>query len=141
MNHENAIASLSKGISRIADALPRVELVSLLYPTKRMRDAVEELYAYILRFFIRAHDWYREGTLRHILHSITRPAELRYQDLAEQIARCSLNIDQLAVSGSQVELREVHKSLEAVTSQLERSDNVLQEMKAMMISELYLIRF
>lgn len=134
MNHEHAIASLAKGISSIADALPRVELATLLYPTKKMMHAVEELYAYILRFFIRAHDWYREGTLRHILHSIIRPAELRYQDLLENIASCSRNIDQLAVSGSQVELREVHESLKAVTSQLERSEGVMQEMKAMMIS-------
>lgn len=97
-------------------------------------EAVEELYTYILQFFIRAHDWYSEGGLRHILHSITRPAELRYEDLVDNIGRCSRNIDQLAVSGSQVELREVHKNLKAVSSQLERSEGVMQEMKTLIIS-------
>lgn len=129
------MASLSEGISRIADALPKVQLATMLYPTNKMINAVEELYAYILRFFIRAHDWYYESTLQHILHSITRPTELRYKDLLEDIARCSHNIDQLAVSGSQVELREVHESLKAVTSQLERSESVMADMKAMMISK------
>jgi hypothetical protein len=50
VNHENAIACLSKGIARIAAVLPRVELAALLYPTKRMKVATEELYAYILHF-------------------------------------------------------------------------------------------
>jgi hypothetical protein len=58
-----------------------------------MTDAVEELYAHIIRFLIRAYDWYREGTLRHIVHSITRPADLRYHDLLENIEAGSRNIE------------------------------------------------
>jgi hypothetical protein len=133
LNHENAIACLSKGIARIAAVLPRVELAALLYPTKRMKVAIEELYAYILRFFIWAHDWYTEGKFRHLIHSITRPAELRYQDLLEIIAECSRNIDQFAVAGTQVELRDMHKKLHTVLSKLDSNEARMQEMRSMMI--------
>ncbi|KAF2267733.1 hypothetical protein CC78DRAFT_456466 [Lojkania enalia] len=134
LNHENAITCLAKGMTRIADVLPRMELATQLYPTRRIMDAAEELYAYIIQFFIRAHDWYREGTFRHILHSITRPAELRYDDLLENIAGCSRYISELTVSASQVELRNVHKTLQKVTSQLDHSESLMQEMKALVIN-------
>jgi hypothetical protein len=74
LNHESAIANLAKALARIADALPRMKLATILYPTIRMMTVMEELYAHVIQFLIRAHDWYREGTFRHILHSITRPS-------------------------------------------------------------------
>ena len=130
------ITCLAKALSQIADALPRVTLSAILYPTEKMKAAVEELYAHLLRFFIRADDWYREGSLRHILHAVTRPAELRYKDLIEKIAECSRTIDNLALSGSQAELRDMHKKLDKALSKLERSDavhSVLMEMRSTMI--------
>ncbi len=97
-----------------------------------MKHAVSELYSYLLKFFIRAHDWYQESTLHHILHSITRPAELRYRDLIHKIDECSRNINRLAVSGAQAEQRDMHKKLEVALSRLERCDTMLLEMKQMM---------
>jgi hypothetical protein len=126
VNHENAIAYLSKGLAQIAEALPRVELATLLYPTERMKDATQALYAYILRFLIRAHGWYKEGKFLHLIHSFTRPAELRYKDLLENISECSRNIQQLSVAGSQVELRDMNKKLSKIEASVE-------EMKGTMI--------
>ena len=94
------LSSLAKGLSKIAECLPRVDLVTVLYPTKRMKRAVADLYANAMRFLIRAQDWYREGKLLHALHSITRLVELRYKDLIEDIKECSINIDKLALAGS-----------------------------------------
>lgn len=130
------ITSLAKALSQIADVLPRVKLATILYPTDKMKTAVEQLYAHLLRFFIRANDWYRASTISHIVHSITRPAELRYKDLVEAIAEYSRRIDNLALSGSQAELRDMHKKLDRTLSILERSDDMhsmLLEMRAMMI--------
>ena len=104
----------------------------MLYPTERMKQAVMELYAYIIRFFIRAHDWYQEGSFLHVLHSITRPAELRYKDLIATIYDCSRRIDRLASSGSQAEQRDMHKKIEVIIAKLEHSDTALVEMKGMM---------
>ncbi|KAH7129451.1 hypothetical protein B0J13DRAFT_482768 [Dactylonectria estremocensis] len=118
-NHEATICLVSKALSQIADTLPRVELAAVLYPTERMRRAVGNLYANLLRFFIRAHDWCREGTLRHLLHSITRPVELRYEDLLEDIAANSREIDQLATSGNRVEIREMNFKLSEIAAKLD----------------------
>ncbi|CAI9636955.1 unnamed protein product [Alternaria burnsii] len=134
LNHEGVIATIAKGLARIADTLPRIELATILYPTPRMTHAVEGLYAHIIRFLIRAHDWYREGTLRHIIHSVTRPAELRYHDVLENIEAGSRNIEQLAIAGSQVELRQMHTILKLMSDRVERSESTIVEMRCMMIN-------
>jgi hypothetical protein len=126
---------MAKGLACIADALPRFELATILYPTSRMTDAVEGLYAHIIRFLIRAHDWYQEGTLRHIVHSVTRPADLRYHDVLEDIEAGSRNIEQLAIAGSQVELRQMHTILKLMADRVERSESTILEMRCMMISK------
>jgi hypothetical protein len=50
------------------------------------------MYAHILRFLLRALRWYQESKLSHMVHAITRPAELRYDDLLEKISFLSRNI-------------------------------------------------
>ena len=134
LNHENAVTSIAKALARIADALPHIGLVSTLYPTTRMITVVEELYAYIVRFLIRAYDWYQEGTFRHILHSITRPVELRYQDLLEHIESCSRTIEQLTIAGSQVELRQVHTLLRIISDRVNNHESSMVELKNMITS-------
>ncbi|KAF2802196.1 uncharacterized protein BDZ99DRAFT_402242 [Mytilinidion resinicola] len=124
-NHGKVIATLAKAISQIADTLPRIELASNLYPTDRMRAAVTDLYVYILRFLIRARDWYEEGKLYHFLHSITRPEELRYKDLLEQISQSSRIINQLAVSGQQAEFRDIHDKINKTSAMVEKISNAV----------------
>ncbi|KAH7397600.1 hypothetical protein BKA64DRAFT_42394 [Cadophora sp. MPI-SDFR-AT-0126] len=79
-----------------------------------MQSAVAELNAYIIRFLVRAHDWYRESPWKHLIHSITQPSELRYDDLVESIARSSALVHSLAVSGQQVELRHLHDKIDEI---------------------------
>ncbi|RTE76948.1 hypothetical protein BHE90_008566 [Fusarium euwallaceae] len=118
-NHEATISLISKALTQIAETLPRVELATILYPTERIRKAVGNLYANLMRFFIRAHQWCCEGTWRHLLHSITRPVELRYKDLLDDIASDSRQIDQLASAGARVEIREVNLKLTDILSKLD----------------------
>ncbi|CAG7561234.1 unnamed protein product [Fusarium equiseti] len=117
-NHESTIALISKALSQIADSLPRVELITILYPTDRIRKAVSNLYASLVRFFIRAHEWCQEGTMRHLWHSITQPPELRYQDLLEDITVSSREIDQLAAASGRVEIRDISLKLDSIVSKL-----------------------
>lgn len=84
-----------------------------------MKRAIGNLYAKLLRFFIRAYDWCHEGSFRHLLHSITRPPELRYRDLLREISENSQQIDQLAVSSSRVEIREMHLKLLKVLAKVD----------------------
>ncbi|KAJ8130727.1 hypothetical protein O1611_g2901 [Lasiodiplodia mahajangana] len=131
-NHEATIRKLAKTLSKVADTLPRVKLTTILYPTDRMRAIVTELNTYILRFLIRAHAWYQEGSWKHIMHSFTRPPELRYDDLIEAIAEKSRAIDQLATSCQQAEFRDVHEKLNAIGDKMDTMfgvmNNKLEEM-------------
>lgn len=117
MKHETTATKLAKTMSQIADALPRVKLASILYPTDRMMLAITELNAYIMKFLIRAHDWYTEGSLKHAWHSLTQTSELRFDDLIELISERSLVIDQLASSGQQAEFRDMHGKVDEVKQQ------------------------
>ena len=102
----------------MAEKLPQVELATVLCPTDRMKEAVGKLYASLLHFFIRAHEWCREGRWRHLIHSITRPVELRYKDLLDDISETSRHISQLATAGAQVKIYEMDRKLDNVLSHL-----------------------
>lgn len=116
LNHEKVVSTLANAISQIAEALPHVEIRSIIYPTQRMEAAVTDLYASILKFLVRARDWYEEGRFKHFLHSITRPVELRYNDLLQDIAENSNLIRQIAELGHQAESRDVHGVVQEINS-------------------------
>src|SRR3569833_1788440 len=104
-----------------------------MYPTERMRTAVAELYAYILRYLVRARDWYEEGRIKHFIHSITRPWELRYDDIVENIARRTQVVKDLAVSGQQAEFRDTKQKRDSEFKELqerfEKANRKLEEKK------------
>ena len=100
MNHEKTIATLLNALCEISDALPRMKIAAELYPTERMQAAVEQLYLGLLSFFTRALEWFLESPWRHVLHSITQPVELRFDDLLKLVNTSSRNVEQLAVSAS-----------------------------------------
>jgi len=128
------LASFCKGLSQIGDVLPRIELSLTLYPSPRMKNAIAHLYAYLIKYFIMAKDFYEEGKILHVLHSITRPFELRCKDLVSDIDRCSKNVTNLAVSGAQAEQRAMHLAMQGLVARQATSDAVLLEMKELIIS-------
>ena len=125
--------SLAKALTQISTSLPQIELVTILYPTEKMKIAVAELYAYIIRFLMRAQDWYQESRALHLLHSLTRPVELRYTDLMDAIKTCTQNVNNLASAGFQAEIRDVHLELQSMASSHQQSNAIILEMRQMMI--------
>ena len=111
INHEELITKMAQVLSQIGDILPQAELKAVLFPTEYMLALVSRVYALLIKFLQRALAWYTEGKLMHFLHSITRPAEIRFKDLLEEIAESSRSIDRLAVSLSQAEQRDMHLRL------------------------------
>ncbi|KAK5991936.1 hypothetical protein PT974_05326 [Cladobotryum mycophilum] len=134
IQHEKTVKLLAKSLAEIAERLPRLHLTSGLYPTPQMRRAAEELYSSILKFLMRAYDWYNEGKLYHIIHSFTKPPELYYSDLLEEITANSRNIDQLAIAASQAEMRDMHKKVSILVSMLSSSDERMKDMAEKMFS-------
>ncbi|KAK8114657.1 hypothetical protein PG999_006726 [Apiospora kogelbergensis] len=128
VNHEKTIVKLAKGLSLIADRLPQVELLLSLYPTDRMRMAVAMLNAHVMRFLIRAHDWYLEGAWKHAVHSLTRPYKLRYEDLLDAIAVSTSTIRELASCEEQVNIDTLRKDVVQVNMKLGNMDSKLENM-------------
>ncbi|EHK48580.1 hypothetical protein TRIATDRAFT_5974, partial [Trichoderma atroviride IMI 206040] len=106
-------------IAQIAESLPRAQLSSDLYPTPQMKVALEELYASVLNFLLKAYDWYKQEKLSHFLHSVTRPLHRVYADLVDEIAENSRRIDQLAAAAMQAECRDMHQKIKVIQSQLQ----------------------
>ena len=130
------IKALAKSFCQIADSLPSIEFALTLYPTLRMKQAVAELYAHVIRFLIRAQDWYQESRPLHILHALTRPVELRYADIIGDVDRCTSSVYGLASAGAQAEQRDIHLELQEMASKQKATDAILLEVRQIVISEL-----
>ncbi|KAJ4983226.1 nacht domain protein [Stagonosporopsis vannaccii] len=126
-NHEKQVKTLAKGLALIADALPRVEFSSILYPTAQMKEATSEIYSGIVRFLLRAHDWYSQGRLRHAWEAFSRPVELYYDDLVQNIDDCAKRIDMLANAGAHAEQRDMHIKLQSL-------NEAVREIRGMLIT-------
>ncbi|KAF2195112.1 hypothetical protein K469DRAFT_3844 [Zopfia rhizophila CBS 207.26] len=134
LNHDATISALAKGLCKIGNALPRLQLAAVLYPTARMKRAIAELYAHIMKFLIRAHNWFQETRLQHAWHAISRPAEIRYEDLIEEIEMRSQIIEGLTVAGGQAEQRVMHKKLDAERERVMALEAEMREIKMLLIS-------
>lgn len=80
---------------------------------------VSMLYAHIMRLLIRAWKFYHESRPMHILHSVTRPAALRYDDLLKSIQKDAESVRRLAMTNSQEEVRSVHSDVRDLREKFE----------------------
>ena len=127
MNQEELIATLAKAMCRIADSLPRQQLTTILYPTQDIKRAVAQLYAHLMEFFTMAWQWYHEGPMKHMLHSITQPASIQYKDVLNDIEECSRRIDQWAVSSAQAEIRDMNTRQQNMQMDVKDINGLLQK--------------
>ncbi|RDW90971.1 hypothetical protein BP5796_02136 [Coleophoma crateriformis] len=116
VNHQSLLVRLSTGLCQIADMLPRASLILQLYPTSQMKNIIVTLYAHVLRFLLRALRWYQEGRIKHAVHAITSPAELRYDDLLKKIFSLSDSMKDLALASSHTEQRDMHMKIQQCAS-------------------------
>lgn len=76
-----------------------------------IREIIVDMYTNILRFLLRALGWYKESKAKHVLHSITRPAELRYNDILSSISVLHSSLMETAATSSYAEQRDMHNSI------------------------------
>lgn len=119
VEHERTGTTIVAALCDISEALPTAKSAITLYPTPEMVKSVSLLYAHIMRFLIRAWKFYHESKLMHAIHSVTRPAALRYDDLLKSIQRNSESIRRLAMTNSQEEVRSVHNEVRDLRGRLE----------------------
>jgi hypothetical protein len=77
------------------------------------------LYAHIIRFLLRALEWYEEGSWKRAIHAVTKPAALRYNDIINDINRTTDKIMAHATAGSQAEQRDIHQRFLAAQRMIE----------------------
>ncbi|TGJ87250.1 hypothetical protein E0Z10_g1563 [Xylaria hypoxylon] len=111
VNHQKLLTQLCTGLSDIANSLPRAALIMRLYATPQIRKIIVDMYANILKFLLRALSWYQESKAMHVIHAITRPAELRYNDLLATIASLSRAMTENAWASSHAEQRDMHTDI------------------------------
>lgn len=126
VEHERTGTTIVLALCEISESLPSVEIVLALYPTAIIKHAASMLYAHILRFLVRALNYYEESRLMRAVHTITRPAALRYQDLVELIRRDAETVRRHAATSSQAEIRDIHGRITAFSTQLEKETKKAQ---------------
>ncbi|KAL8406662.1 hypothetical protein RB596_005223 [Gaeumannomyces avenae] len=111
LNHEELLTEISKTIARIADVLPRTELLSVLYPTLWMQEAVSLVYAKIIEFLLMSIRWYKRGKLASSLYAIGKPFTVGFKPIVEELTERSRRVDELASAASKAEIRDLHVSI------------------------------
>ncbi|KAF3017118.1 hypothetical protein E8E14_009421 [Neopestalotiopsis sp. 37M] len=114
-------------MTQLGRRLPRAKVAAKLYPTGQMRTAVEGLYAGMVTFLLKTHEWLHEPKWKRAYHNITRPPALQYGDVLEQIEGCSKDIIEIATLSSHKDLRAMHtfqnEQLYQIIKRLEAADH------------------
>ncbi|KAF2868402.1 hypothetical protein BDV95DRAFT_579769 [Massariosphaeria phaeospora] len=127
VEHERLGSTIVTAMCDIADALPRIELAEVLYPTTMMKQTIALLYSYIIKFLLRALAWYETSTASRAIQSFTRPSALRYTDLIQDIYKATGKVNELSVAGSQAEQRDMHNKLRDIHAEQKELRDQLQE--------------
>jgi hypothetical protein len=106
---------ISKSVAEIAGVLPRAELLSILYPTERMKFALSELYAKIIQFIQSAIKYYKSSRLSKSIAAVTKPFVLTFKPILEDITEASRRVDELANSALKAEIRDLHIQVKRLT--------------------------
>lgn len=120
VEHDRTAMVIITALCDISDAIPSVELSLALYPTTAIKHSVSLLYAHILRFLVRALRYYEESRIMRVVHTVTRPSALRYDDLIKSIRHDMEKVRKLAAVSGQAEIRALHNSVIALSAQLQR---------------------
>ncbi|KAF7924669.1 uncharacterized protein EAE97_010620 [Botrytis byssoidea] len=127
VNHEKSLAIITDGLCQVADVLPRMENTVNLYPTVQMRKYMIMLQAQIIKFLTVSLSWFKESRALHILHSVTQPPQIQYNDLVEKIEILSQSISITAQLSSFAEQRDMHSVTKNIMSKQESLEDQVDD--------------
>jgi hypothetical protein len=90
-----------------------------------MKQTVSDIYSKVMIFLVRAAVWYSQGKLRHAWEALSRPVELYYDDLIQDIVDCAKSVDMLANAGAQAEQRDMHLELQSLNEAVRELRGIL----------------
>ncbi|KAI1317767.1 hypothetical protein F5Y16DRAFT_392530 [Xylariaceae sp. FL0255] len=127
INHEALVKELAKAMSLIADAVKHVETQHLLHQTPQLAEYTTELYTHIMKFAVRAVEWYQKGRIAHTVAAFTSPFQLKFRDIVDDIYETTRKIDRWALTVSSIEIRQMHKKVIETQKALETAQSERQE--------------
>ena len=80
-----------------------------------MKIALSELYAKIIQFVQLAVKYYKSGRIAKSLAAVTKPFDLKYKPILDDIREASRRIDELANSALKAEVRDLHLQVKRLT--------------------------
>lgn len=80
-----------------------------------------------MKFLQHAFEWYQRGKLSHAWSAVSRPWELGFKDLVDDIAHHSKRIDQRTGTASQAELRATHLETRQMRDELKETRVQVQQ--------------
>lgn len=114
-------------------------MVLVLYPTSAMREAVAHLFAYVLKFFRLAVQFYKDGRLKHSVKAIFQPWSLAFQDLYDVLSTQAEKVKELAALAAKAELRDAHIEIiesrrisNRMSGEITMLKSTVQDLKAML---------
>lgn len=133
MNHQKHLTQLCNGLSEIGNVLPRVALIIRVYAIPEIREIVVAIYANVIKFLLRALSWYQESKVMHAIHAITRPPELRYNDILATISSLSRSMTEHALASSHAEQRDMHTNITMLIQWKSQIDTKIHELMTNLI--------
>ncbi|KAH8588667.1 hypothetical protein B0O99DRAFT_600563 [Bisporella sp. PMI_857] len=70
--------------------------------------AVTKLYAHIIHFMVRTLRWYQKSKAKRAIGALFKPSALNFQDNLTEVNELSRDVDEIATTAAQAELRAVH---------------------------------
>lgn len=80
-----------------------------------MKIALSELYAKVIQFVQLAVQYHKSGRVSKSLAAITKPFNLKYKPVLDDIREASRRIDELANSALKAEVRDLHIQVKQLT--------------------------
>jgi hypothetical protein len=128
INHEELLTKISKSVIDVFSVLPRTELLLDLYRTPSVRRYVAVLYAKIIKFVIKALNWYNKSKLQHAVQAVVNPYNISFKDIVIEIAECSRRVDELADTLHKVEIRDMNDKVTVLMeNNIKLSNTILQQ--------------
>jgi ElaB/YqjD/DUF883 family membrane-anchored ribosome-binding protein len=86
-----------------------------------MQQTVAKLYACLIGFMVHALRWYQKSKAKRAIGAIFKPFALDFQDRLTEVNELARNVDEIASTAAQAELRAVHAKVENVNKELNRA--------------------
>lgn len=129
MNHEEILSKVSSAVTDVSHVIPLTELFIDLYRTPDMRRCVAILYAKVIKFVIKALNWYKESKIQHALHSIYKPYSISFKDIVHEIAECTRRVYELANTVHMAETRDINDKISFLIENSTRQSNTITNLQ------------